>query len=163
MNIYMIYQNLAEFITSLPSNGRLIGLDIGTKKIGIALTDALKIISSPLEIVSRINLKKDVNKIISIITKHEVVGVVAGYPLRLDGREGDMCPMVNQFISKLSKESSLPIFMQDERMSTQSAERIMNEYSLSWLKKSQIEDKIAASFILQATIDQIANFTSNIQ
>ena len=158
----MIYTNISEFKKQIPSYGRLIGLDVGTKRIGVAISDTHRIISSPLEIIERINIKKDINKLISVMRKHEVIGIIMGLPLKLDGNENDMCQMVKNLSSKLAKEVEIPIFLQDERMSTQSAERVLGEYSLSWLKKTKVEDKVAASFILQASIDQLINYIPDI-
>lgn len=151
----MLLLNIPDFVQSLPAKGRLIAFDVGLKKIGVALSDHLRIIASPCEIYPRINIRKDINKALSYIRQHEGVGIILGLPLNLEGQEGEMGDEVKNFATKLAKESDIPLYLQDERFSTKQSAKIMSDYGLSWQKKAKVEDKIAASFILQSAIDQI--------
>ena len=119
----------------------------------MAISDPTRTISSPHDIYLRINLKKDVNKAISYIKAHDVVGVVIGLPLNLKGEDGDAAEVARTFAKKLSKECQRPVFLQDERFTSKQSQKVMGEYGISRAKKAAIEDKIAASFILQAVID----------
>jgi putative Holliday junction resolvase len=150
--------DIESFKNSLPAEGRLLAIDLGMKRIGTAITDTKRIISTPYEVIERVNIKKDINKIVHIINQQEIVGLVMGYPLKLDGTESSLCLTVSSFAKKLLFFKNLPILYQDERMSSVSAGRVMGEYGLSVNTKSKIEDKIAASFILQASLDRMDLF-----
>jgi len=157
----MIITHITEFIENIPRTGRLIAFDVGQKKIGVAMSDVLRIIASPHEIYERFNIKKDVNKAHSYIKHNEVNGIIIGLPLGLSGEEGELGETIRTFASKLNKECAVPIYLQDERFTTKQAHKIMSDYSLSWKKKVLVEDKIAASFILQATLDQMNYYFSS--
>jgi len=150
-----ICDTIYQFINEIGAYGRLIAFDIGTKRIGVALSDPTRTIASPNEVYNRINLKKDVNKAISYIKAFEATGIVVGLPLSLSGKDGDMCETVMAFVRKLAKESSVPIFLQDERFTSKLSQQIMSQYNITKAKKSIVEDKIAASFILQSAIELI--------
>jgi len=150
-----ICETMMQFIENIADKGRLVAFDVGVSKIGVAISDPTRIISSPHDIFIRINLKKDVNKAISYIKAYDVVGVVIGLPLNLKGEDGDSAQVARTFAAKLSKECKRPIFLQDERFTSKQSQKVMGEYGMSKIKKAAVEDKIAASFILQAVIVQL--------
>lgn len=149
------FYQVTEFKLGLPAKGRLVCLDLGMKRIGVAVTDTLRIISTPYEILERKNIKKDINKVISILDEFNAVGLVVGYPLKLDNTPSNLCEIVESFVKKILQMKQLPVLLQDERMSSISASRVLSEYGISAQKRVKMEDKIAASFILQSVIDTI--------
>jgi putative Holliday junction resolvase len=146
---------IKEFLQNIKAGNRLLGVDLGGRKIGIALSDILQTIATPMQVLIRNNYKKDIGSIINIIKEHSVSGVVIGLPIMPDGREGDACIIVRNFAKSITEQHDLPVYFQDERMSTSAAKRMLNETNLTRKKKDQIDDKIAACIILQTTLDQL--------
>ena len=138
---------------TLPTHSRLLGLDPGTKTIGVAMSDAMQMIASPVTTIKRKKWKQDAEALLSIITEHNIGGIVVGYPINMDGSEGSRCQSVKAFVGNLEKACSLPIILQDERMSSQAVERTMLEADISRAKRAQNVDKLAASYILQGYLD----------
>jgi putative Holliday junction resolvase len=153
----MITQNIQVFREQITQQGRLVAFDVGTKKIGVAISDQTRTIATPHDIYQRINAKKDVNKALSYVKENLVVGIVIGLPLNLQGEGGDGYLIANTFASKLSKHTTLPVLLYDERFTSKQSQQIMNDYGLSKEQKMKVEDKIAASFILQSALDHLAN------
>lgn len=151
----MIITTLVEFSVQLPLGQRLLGLDMGTKKIGVALSDTLRIIATPHSTIIRKSFAKDIKAIRAIINEHNVAGLIIGLPIQMDGGEGDSCQMVRGFAAKLEKVLTIPMYFQDERMSTAAVTRTLNETGLTRQKKSALDDKMAASYILQGVLDQM--------
>lgn len=134
---------------------RIMCLDIGKVRIGIAKSDIMQIIASPLEVYKRTNsINKDAQYIANLAHANEVERFVVGLPLKLDGSQGDSVQMVNEFVDKLKKFTSLDIVFQDERLSTVSAERILLEGDVRRDKRKGVVDKIAATIILQNYLDR---------
>ena len=130
-------------------------LDIGKVRIGIAKSDIMQIIASPLEVYKRTNsINKDAQYIANLAHANEVERFVVGLPLKLDGSQGDSVQMVNEFVDKLKKFTSLDVVFQDERLSTVSAERILLEGDVRRDKRKGVVDKIAATIILQNYLDR---------
>lgn len=151
----MIYLDVIEFKKMLKSNYRLIGLDIGKVRIGCALSDPRKILASPY---TTFNLKKQKftsNQLSDIINQEQSYGIVVGNPLQMDGEAGKSCEMVDKFIKKHLLPLNQPIFMQDERLSTSAVNRFFKEMELTRKQQSSINDKAAASYILQMLLDKI--------
>ena len=138
---------------TLPTHSRLLGLDPGTKTIGVAMSDAMQMIASPVTTIKRKKWKQDAEALLSLITEHNIGGIVVGYPINMDGSEGSRCQSVKAFVGNLEKACSLPIILQDERMSSQAVERTMLEADISRAKRAQNVDKLAASYILQGYLD----------
>jgi putative Holliday junction resolvase len=143
----------------LPKNGRLIGIDIGTKRIGIAISDETRLIATPKLIINRQSNSKDFTKIKELIEEYKIVGIVAGLPINLDKSEIPMTIFANNFCQNLDEflEKKLPIFLCDERLTSFEA-REFNSSKLSRKRnKSQKKfiDDIAASIILQNFLSQI--------
>ncbi len=137
--------------------GRLLGLDVGSKTVGLALSDTNFIIASPLETIRRAGFKKDVAHLQHCIEEHKILALIVGLPLNMDGSEGPRCQSVRQFVENILLVIDIPILWWDERLSTAAVTRTMLEAGLSRRRRSQIVDKLAASYILQGAIDALAH------
>ena len=133
---------------------KIIALDIGTVRIGIATSDIMEIIASAYEVYRRKNLNEDVKYIASLVSKLEAGELVIGLPLKLDGSAGQSVDMAREFGEKLSELVSIPIVYQDERLSTVSAERILIESGVRREKRKDKIDSVAATIILQTYLDK---------
>ena len=133
---------------------KIISLDIGTVRIGIATSDIMEIIASAYEVYRRKNLDSDVKYIAQLVSNLGAGEIVIGLPLKLDGTEGQSVEMAKNFGEELSKLTSVPIVYQDERLSTVSAERILIESGMRREKRKDKIDSIAATFILQTYLDK---------
>lgn len=137
---------------------RILGLDIGSVRIGIAQSDELEIIASPLEVYRRTNsINNDAKYISSIISKNNVGKVVVGLPLKMDGSASSSVDMVNEFVEKLQKYTEVEIILQDERFSTVSASKILIEGNVRRENRKGVVDKVAATIILQNYLDKNYN------
>lgn len=136
---------------------RVMCLDIGTVRIGVAQSDELKIIASPLEVYKRKNnLTVDAKYIANLVNNNNVDTIVLGLPKKLDGSSGQSVDMVNAFAEKLKILTNAEIVFQDERLSTVSAERILLEGNVRRDKRKDVIDKVAATIILQNYLDKIS-------
>ncbi len=151
----MITEDRTVFREALPGGGRLLGLDVGTKTIGTALCDAGWSFASPAELIRRTKFTADKSVLTAMIAAQQVKGLVIGLPLSLDGSDSPRTQSTRAFARNLA-DLGLPIFMWDERWSTQAVERQMIAEDLSRAKRAQRVDKIAASYILQGAIDALA-------
>lgn len=151
----MITADRADFRTALPQGGRLIGLDVGTKTIGTALCDAGWSFASPALLIRRTKFTADKAALAALIAEQQVKGIVIGLPLNLaDGSESPRSQSSRAFARNIA-DLGLPIFLQDERWSTQAVERQMIAEDLSRAKRAERVDKLAASYILQSAIDAL--------
>lgn len=137
--------------------GRLMGLDFGSKTIGLALSDPRHMIGSPLGTIKRVKLQKDLEELQQRIGENDVIALVIGLPLNMDGSEGPRCQSVRQFIENLLSVIDIPVSLWDERLSTVAVTRTMLDADLSRKRRAQIVDKLAASYILQGALDRLAN------
>lgn len=135
------------------SKGRLLGMDVGTKTVGLALSDESHIIASPYLTLERKGGGKDVSALLGIVAKEKVIAVVIGLPVNMDGTEGEMCTFVREFGGKLLEFSQVPVCYWDERLSTAAVNRILLEADLSRKRRKEVVDKVAASYILQGVLD----------
>lgn len=133
---------------------KLLGLDVGTVRIGIATSDPLNILATPYEVYKRRTLYLDARYIVELAEKLNVQKIVFGLPLKLDGTEGTSAQMARALADKVQEHTSLPIVFQDERLSTVSAERILLETNVSRKNRKGQIDQIAATIILQNYIDR---------
>jgi putative holliday junction resolvase len=140
------------FRTALPQGGRLIGMDVGTKTIGLALCDAGWSIASPAHTISRGKFSKDKPVIAAFIAQQQVKGIVIGLPLNLDGSSSPRAQASRAFAHNLG-DLDLPILLWDERWSTQAVTRTLLEADASRARRDELVDKLAASYILQGAID----------
>jgi len=149
--------NPTDLNALLKPGARLLGLDVGTKTIGLALSDTRRIIASPLDTVRRTRFRDDAKRIVHEVEKHGVGGIVVGLPLGLDGNPTPRVQGVRQFARNLLAVIDLPLAFWDERLSTAAVERSMIEADLSRQRRSAIIDRIAAAYILQGLLDRIAH------
>ena len=150
----MITTDRVVFRETLPNGGRLIGLDVGTKTIGVALCDAGWSFASPAELIRRTKFQKDKLALVAIVAAQQVAGIVIGLPLNLDGSESPRSQSSRSFARNLL-DLDLPIFLQDERWSTQAVTRTLIEQDASRAKRAELVDKMAAAYILQGAIDAL--------
>ena len=143
----------------LGKGARLLGLDVGTKTIGMALSDTTLAIATPLDTIRRTRFRDDVQRLLAAITQHGVGGIVLGLPLALDGTDSPRTQGVRQFARNLAAQTELPIVFWDERLSTAAVERGMIEADLSRRRRAQLIDKAAAAYILQGLLDRLAHKT----
>jgi len=151
----MIYNNseIEKFITYLKPNQPILGVDFGGKLIGLAKTDRSKFLSNPYSVVKNPGF----NDIDIIISKEKICGIVIGYPLSMDGTEGENCKKVNKYSAELLKRFNLPIYLQDERLTTKAAKAVLKDSHLSRKEKDFLDNKIAASIILESFLDFAKN------
>ena len=138
---------------------RVMGLDVGTKTVGVAVSDALGLTAQGLRVVRRKNLRSDVGELKRVIREHEVSRVIIGLPLNMDGSEGPRAEASREFGALLSEATGLPIDYWDERLSTVAAERMLIEGDVSRERRKQVIDQVAASIILQGWLDSQATAT----
>lgn len=134
---------------------RLLGLDLGTKTIGLALTDSGWMIASGLETIQRKKFKDDAARLIDLCETHDVGALILGLPLNMDGSEGPRCQATRAFARNFVKLSPLPIILWDERLSTAAVTRTLIEADSSRKRRGEVVDKLAATFILQGALDRI--------
>jgi putative holliday junction resolvase len=135
------------------SFGVLLGLDVGEKTIGIAASDAMRMIASPACTINRRKFAQDIVQIKDIIKQYQAVGLVIGLPLNMDGSAGRRVQSVKTFASNVARETGLEVQFWDERMSSQVAEKMMLSMDLSRQKRSERIDRLAACYILQGFLD----------
>lgn len=150
----MITTERAAFRNLLPGGGRLAGLDVGTKTIGVALCDAGWHFASPAALLRRSKFQKDKAALADLIAAQEVRGLVIGLPLNLDGSESARSQSSRAFARNLA-DWALPILLWDERWSTQAVTRTLIEQDASRARRAQLVDKMAAAYILQGAIDAL--------
>ena len=129
--------------------GRIMALDVGTKTIGVALSDPLQNFAQPLQTLSRKGVKKDVVRLIALAENHEVVGYVVGLPLELDGTEERSARLARQIGDRLVETTAMPVHYVDERFSSVEAESKLLEMNLSRQRRKEIIDQVAAMIILE--------------
>jgi putative pre-16S rRNA nuclease len=140
---------------ALPRNQRLLGLDVGEKTIGLALSDPGLSVASPVSTIKRTKFTADANALLKLAAERGVGGLVIGLPLNMDGSEGPRCQSVRQFAANLLKLKDLPILFWDERMSTMAVERAMIAHDVTRAKRDKVVDQAAAAFILQGALDAL--------
>jgi putative holliday junction resolvase len=140
----------------LAKGARLLGLDVGTKTIGMALSDTTLLIATPLDTIRRRRFREDLSRLLAEIARHGVGGIVIGLPLALDGGEAPRSQGVRQFAKNLAPHTPLPIVFWDERLSTAAVERGMIAADLSRARRKALIDKVAAAYILQGALDWLA-------
>ncbi|WP_107498596.1 Holliday junction resolvase RuvX [Thalassobius sp. I31.1] len=150
----MICEDLSDFFAALPRDRAIMGLDLGTKTIGLAVSDRLLTISSPLETIKRKKFGIDAAKLLEISGAKEIGGFILGLPLNMDGTEGPRCQATRAFARNLTGLTDLPIGFQDERLSTVEAERVLIAADTSRKRRSEVIDYVAAGVILQQALDR---------
>lgn len=151
----MIVASVQELVQQLPRHGRLMGLDLGEKTIGIAVSDPGHMIATPIMTIRRSKFSEDAKHLLKLVDERHVAGLVIGLPLNMDGSEGPRCQSVRQFASNLAKLRDMPMVFWDERLSTVAVTRDMISADLSRAKRAKIVDESAAAFILQGALDRL--------
>lgn len=136
--------------------GPLMGLDLGTKTIGVAVSDGLRMVASALETVRRTRFGADAEALERIIAGRGIAGIVLGLPRNMDGSEGPRAQATRAFARNLSQRIAIPIALWDERLSTVAAERTLLEADSSRKRRAEVIDKVAAAIILQGALDRLA-------
>ena len=154
----LITPDTSEFAAAVPDGGKLGGLDVGTKTIGLAICDAGWHFAGPCETIRRTKFTKDLEKLREFVGREHLIGLVVGLPLNMNGSDGPRTQSVRAFARNLAA-LDLPILLWDERWSTQAVERAMIEADVSRAKRSEKVDALAASHILQGAIDALANLS----
>ncbi|WP_293207428.1 Holliday junction resolvase RuvX [Parvibaculum sp.] len=131
------------------------GVDLGTKTIGLALSDVSRSIASPLETIRRTKFTADAERMIALAKNHGVVALIFGLPLNMDGTEGPRCQSTRAFVRNLEKLTDLPVAFWDERMSTMAVTRTLLDADASRARRAELVDKMAASYILQGALDRL--------
>jgi putative Holliday junction resolvase len=148
----------AADLSALPATGRLLGLDVGDKTVGVAVSDSRRSVASPVDTIRRAKLAADVAALKRIVQERQVVGLVVGLPVNMDGSEGPRCQSVRAFVRNLAQQGlSLPVAFWDERLSTAAVERfLVDEADMTRAGRARVVDKMAAAYILQGALDALA-------
>ncbi|MFP1644974.1 Holliday junction resolvase RuvX [Pontitalea aquivivens] len=152
----MICTSIEDFAAALPRTGAVAGLDLGTRTIGVAVSDGLRSVASPLTTIRREKFTLDAQALLKIVAERDIRGLILGLPMNMDGSEGPRCQSTRAFARNLEKLTPLPIGFWDERLSTVAAERAMLEADMSRKRRAEVIDHVAAGFILQGALDRLA-------
>ena len=144
-----------EAFADLIVPGRLIGIDAGTKTLGLALSDVTRTIASALETIRRTKFSVDVKRLLDLASEHAIAGFVLGLPANRDGSEGPRAQATRAFARNVNALSPLPILLWDERLTTVEAERMLIEADTSRKRRADVIDKLAATLILQGALDRM--------
>jgi putative Holliday junction resolvase len=148
---------LIDIAELLPPRGALIGLDLGTKTIGVAVSDPNRKLATGVETVARTNFTKDAARLLALATERNAAGFVLGLPINMDGTEGPRAQSTRAFARNFAKLTELPIGLWDERLSTAAVERELIGNDVSRAKRAAIIDEHAAMFILQGALDRLVH------
>ncbi|MEX2008853.1 MAG: Holliday junction resolvase RuvX [Dongiaceae bacterium] len=146
---------LAQLKESLAPGRRLLGLDVGAKTVGLAISDSRLVVASPLETLRRGKFAADAERLKALIAERAVGGLVIGLPLNMDGSEGPRCQSVRQFAANLLERIDIAIAFWDERLSTAAVTRALIEADMSRKRRAEVVDKAAAAYILQGALDAL--------
>lgn len=147
--------DVANPLAALPSSGKLLGLDLGTKTIGVAISDGMRYSATPLETIKRSKFTADAERLRVLITENAAVGIVLGLPLNMDGSEGPRAQSTRAFARNLAQRIAIPIVFWDERLSTSAVTRTLIEADVRRDKRAEVVDKLAASYILQGALERL--------
>jgi putative Holliday junction resolvase len=152
-----IYTDISQFAQATEAHTPLAGLDLGTKTIGVAVSDVMQSVASPLETIKRTKFTMDAQALLAICAKRQIGGLILGLPLNMDGSDGPRVQSTQAFARNLSRLTALPIAFWDERLSTVAAERALLEADTSRKRRGEVIDHVAAGFILQGALDRLAH------
>ena len=151
----MTEDEVRAFVAASAGGRRLIGIDLGTKTIGLALSDVGRQIASPLETIRRVKFTPDVARLRLLCEAHQVGGLVMGLPLNMDGSEGPRVQATRSFVRNMKPLLDLPVLFCDERLSTAAVTRALIAADASRAKRGEVVDMLAAAYILQGCLDQM--------
>jgi putative Holliday junction resolvase len=150
----MIFEDIAEIMAQSRKTLAWMGLDLGTKTIGVAVSDRLLSSATPLHTVRRKKFSADAQALLNVITNRDIGAIILGLPRNMDGSEGPRCQSTRAFARNLSALTNLPIGYWDERLSTVAAERALLEADTSRKRRAEVIDHVAAGYILQGALDR---------
>jgi putative Holliday junction resolvase len=142
-------------LSDIPATGKILCLDLGTKTIGVAVSDGMRYSATPVETIKRTKFTQDAERIIELARQHSAVAIILGLPLNMDGSEGPRVQSTRAFARNLAQKLDLPIAFWDERLSTSAVTRMMIEADLRRDRRAEVVDKLAASYILQGALDRL--------
>ena len=148
--------SLEDLAQRLPGKARLIGIDLGTKTIGLALSDVERRMASPLKTLPRTAFQKDADALLAVFAEFGIAAIVLGLPLDLEGRDGPRAQSTRAFARNLGARTDLPIAYWDERFSTAVVLRSLIENDVSRARRAEVVDKMAAAYILQGALDRLS-------
>ena len=143
--------------SKLPASSRLMGIDPGSKKIGLALSDITRMIASPSHTIRRKKFSGVVTTLTALVITENIGGIIIGLPLNMNGSIGPSAQSATQFAENLSSQMDIPVGLWDERLSTAAVERSLIEADLSRHRRSELVDKLSATYILQGALDYLAS------
>lgn len=147
---------MTEFdLSTLPASGKLLGLDLGTKTIGVAISDGMRYSATPLETIRRTKFTADATRILELVAENQAGGIVLGLPLNMDGSEGPRAQSTRAFARNLAPKLTIPIVFWDERLSTSAVTRTLIDADVRRDKRAEVVDKLAASYILQGALERL--------
>jgi putative Holliday junction resolvase len=147
---------LTDLEQRMTPRSRLLGLDLGTKTIGLALSDAGRTIATALSTIRRRKFRDDLASLLAVIEEHNVGALVLGLPVNMDGSEGPRCQSTRKFATNVSEHIEIPIAFWDERLSTAAVEKTLIEADMSRKRRGEVIDKVAAAYILQGALDRLS-------
>jgi putative Holliday junction resolvase len=150
---------LEDLSLRLPGKARLMGIDLGTKTIGLALSDVERRLASPLETIRRTKYTADATRMIDLARDHGVAAFVIGLPLNMDGSEGPRVQSTRAFVRQTAPMAQIPFVFWDERLSTAAVTRELIAQDASRAKRAEVVDRMAAAYILQGALDRLARLT----
>jgi putative Holliday junction resolvase len=158
-----ILEDPAAFAAVLASRAALMGLDLGTKTIGIAVSDTWRRVASPLETLKRGRFGEDAAALMERVAARTIGGLVLGLPRNMDGSEGPRCQSVRAFARNIAGLTEVPITFWDERLSTVAAERALLEADTSRRRRAEVIDHVAAGYILQGFLDRLGHLAGEVR
>jgi putative Holliday junction resolvase len=153
-------KTLEELCALLPGKRRMLGLDIGTKTIGLALSDVERRLATPLETIRRVKFSKDADRLAEIMAQFDIAALIAGLPLNMDGSEGPRAQATRAFMRNFGVRSRTPYAFWDERLSTAAVTRELLAQDVSRAKRAEVVDRMAAAYILQGALDRLGRLAS---
>jgi putative Holliday junction resolvase len=153
--------SLEELSGTLPAAAPLIGLDLGTRTIGIAVSDRLRKVASARTVLRRTRFQQDARALIELASDEAAAGIVIGLPLNMDGSEGPRAQATRAFARNFERLTPIPLIFWDERLSTMAVERMLIDSDTSRARRAELVDKLAAAWILQGALDRLAKFAAS--
>lgn len=151
----MICDTIEDFSAALPPMRAVMGLDLGERTIGVAVSDSLRGVATPLTTIRRKKFGPDAAELLRLVAERDIAGLILGLPRNMDGSEGPRCQSTRAFARNLTRLSDLPIGFWDERLSTVAAEKALLEADTSRKRRAEVIDHVAASYILQGALDRM--------
>ncbi|MCC0052534.1 MAG: Holliday junction resolvase RuvX [Rhodobiaceae bacterium] len=152
-----VYETLEDLVADGLAAGIVLGLDLGTKTIGVAASDPMRSMAMPVETIRKTKFTADAERLLALIAERKAVAIVLGLPRNMDASEGPRAQSTRAFARNLAQKTDVPVVFWDERLSTVAAERELIAADASRGKRAQVIDKMAATFILQGALDRLRN------